>query len=125
MWSSASAFATIPSGQSLSNAIDLTQFSSPSSFSQTSLFGFFMPDAWTAASLTLVVKKPSTGVYVPMGSLYDGTEITNVVTAGMYFPFPSPIILASCADIKLQSGTSASPVNQTADRIFELVLRSI
>lgn len=106
----------ISSGTSLSNAVPVIGLK---------IFGFLMPSGWDAAALTVLVSMDYGVTYVPMKSLYDGTEITSVVNASGYFPLPNPQVFAAVTNIKLQSGTSASPVNQTADRAIQLVLRSI
>jgi hypothetical protein len=108
--------ATIANGASLSNSISLGGLR---------LFGFIMPNAWTTAGLTVLASLDLGATFVPMKSLYDGTEITYVVNASSYFPIPNPQVLAAVPMIKLQSGSSAVPVNQGADRSIGLVLRSI
>jgi len=116
--------ATISSGTSLSNAIDIASVFK-SDARAASLFGIVMPSGWDAAGLTILASFDYGVTFVPMKSLYDGTEITYVVNASGYFPLPNPQIFAAVTNIKVQSGTSASPVNQTADRAIQLVLRSI
>ncbi len=108
--------ALIASGTSLSNGINLGGLR---------LFGIVMPSGWDAAGLTILASYDNGSTYIPMKSFYDGTEITYVVNATGYFPIPNPQVLAAATNIKIQSGTSASPVNQTADRSIQLVLRSI
>lgn len=106
----------IASGASLSNGVDLGVLK---------LFGFIMPAGWDAAALTVLASFDGGTTYIPMKSLYDGTEITYVVNASGYFPLPNPQVFAAVTNLKVQSGTSASAVNQTADRNIQLVLRSI
>ncbi len=115
--------ATISSGTSLSNAIDIASVFK-SDARAASLFGFVMPSGWNAAGLTILASYDNGVTFVPMKSLYDGTEITYVVNASGYFPLPNPQIFAAVPMIKLQSGTTAAPVNQAADRAIQLVLRS-
>ena len=116
--------ATISSGTSLSNAVDISSvFKSDSR--AAGLFGFIMSSGWDAALLTILASFDGGTTYIPMKSLYDGTEITYTVNASGYFPLPNPQVFAAVTNIKLQSGISASPVNQTADRAIQLVLRSI
>ena len=106
----------ISNGTSLSNAVPVIGLK---------LFGIVMPSGWDAAGITILASFDNGSTFVPMKSLYDGTEITYVVNASGYFPLPNPQIFAAVTNIKVQSGTSASPVNQTADRAIQLVLRSI
>ncbi|MER2520291.1 MAG: hypothetical protein ABTQ34_06350 [Bdellovibrionales bacterium] len=108
--------ATVSSGASLSGAMRLGGLR---------LFGFIMPSSWDAAELTVLGSFDGGTTFVPIKSSYDGTEITFVVNASGFFPLPNPQIFAAVPMIKLQSGTSASPVNQAADRAIQLVLRSI
>lgn len=108
--------ATIASGSSLSGAVNLE-------FNR--LFGFIMPSGWDAASLTFLASYDNGSTYIPMKSVYDGTEITYVVNASGFYPLPNPQVFAAVTNIKAQSGPSSSPVNQTADRAIQLVLRSI
>lgn len=108
--------AAISSGTSLSNGINLGGLR---------LFGFVMPSGWDAAALTFLVSYDNGSTYIPMKSVYDGTEITYVVNASGFYPLPNPQVFAAVTNIKAQSGPSSSPVNQTADRAIQLVLRSI
>lgn len=108
--------ATISSGTSLSNSINLGGLR---------FFGFLMPSGWDAAALTVLASFDNGATFVQMKSAYDGTEITYVVSPPGFYPLPNPQVLAAVPMLKIQSGTSASPVNQTADRVIQLVLRSI
>lgn len=108
--------ATIASGTSLSNAVNLGGLR---------LFGFVMPSSWTTAALTILASFDNGSTYVSMESLYDGTEITYTVLPPGYYPLPNPQIFAAVTNIRIQSGTSSAPVNQAADRAIQLVLRSI
>lgn len=108
--------ATISSGASLSNAVNLGGLR---------LFGFIMPSSWTTAALTILASFDNGSTYVTMESVYDGSEITYAVSPPGYYPLPNPQIFAAVTNLKVQSGTSALPVNQGADRTIQLVLRSI
>jgi hypothetical protein len=88
------------------------------------LVGVILPAGWDAAGITL------------QGSI-DGQTWGNVFTASGELSFPS----ASCAPgnvlafdahltpairfLKVRSGTSATPVNQTADRVVTLLTRDM
>ena len=88
------------------------------------LVGLIMPAGWDAAGLSL------------QGSI-DGQTWGNVFTASGELSFPS----ASCAAgnllafdahltpairfLKVRSGTSAAPVNQTADRVVTILTRDL
>ena len=121
--------ATIGSGTSLSNGVNLQRLIDPTSGENKRcglrLFGFIMPSGWDSAALTVLASYDAGTTWGPMKSLYDGTEITYVVNASGFFPLPNPQIFAAAPMIKIQSGTSASRVDETADRAIQLVLRSM
>lgn len=60
-----------------------------------------------------------------MGSLYDGTEITYTIAPGKKFPIPNLAVIMGLCAFKIQTGTTASPVIQTADATFQLMVGSI
>jgi hypothetical protein len=85
--------------------------------------GLKMPPAWDAASLTFQV---SIDAGVTWSDLYDesGAEVslTPAAPAGKYLQIsPDPFGGIEC--LKIRSGTSAAPVNQTANRTLILVTR--
>lgn len=101
--------AQILSGQSLSGIIDMG--------AHDKLAGFIFPAAWDAADLTFLGSKDGVTFY----PLYNESGETTVsVTAGtMYIVRASNFFYPRY--LKLRSGTSATPVSQTADRTFTIL----
>jgi hypothetical protein len=102
--------ATIANGASLSGIVDL---------GLSDLVAIIMPSAWTAANLTYQFSIDGVNFY----DAYSATaELSSTAAAA------SRIISINAANydagryIKIRSGTSATPVNQAADRILTLVL---
>jgi hypothetical protein len=105
--------AIIANGQSLSAAIGL---------GATPLHAIAMPAAWDAAALTF------------QGSIDGATwlELTNasgsaisVTAAAGQLIVLDPTLWRAVNFIKVRSGTSGAPVNQTAQRTLTLILRPI
>lgn len=105
--------ATIASGQSLSEAIDL---------GGTTLVGIQMPGSWDAADLTLQAAADGS----TFGNVYaaDDTEL-EIAAAASRFIRLDPAVMSPFAHVKIRSGTSGSAVNQTGDRELILVGRAI
>ena len=108
--------ATILSGQSLSGEIDLQGYQ---------MLAIRIPAAWDTANITFLGARATTangGTYVPV---YDDAGLEVTVTVGgadrMITLDINALKLASLQYIKLRSGTSGSPVNQTADRTLYLI----
>jgi hypothetical protein len=102
---------TIPSGGSLSEAIDL---------SVGKLALILIPAQWTAAELTFQAS-PDGNTF---GDLYDsiGTEYKVLVgAAGRSILVPIGDFM-SIRFLKIRSGTAGVPVNQGGDRVLTLVL---
>lgn len=115
---SASATATILSGQSITDAIDL---------GANRLHRLITPTAWTAAAITF----QSSDDGVSYRDLYtvavDGTA-TEVSIASAGIPTAAarsfvldPVVFLGVRYLKVRSGTSAAAVNQGADRTLTLV----
>lgn len=104
---------TITSGTSLSAAI-------PAGVNVP--IGIVMPAAWDAASITFQVSADGGTTWV---ELYDttGTNNTTLTVAASRYLVLDPNVWIGINHIKIRSGTSGSPVNQTADRILTLVSR--
>ena len=102
---------TITNGTSLSNAADC---------SGAILVGIGMPTAWTTANLTFVLidgEGTARNVYNE-----SGTEVTFTADAGRHIVLTgSAPALGGVSQIRVRSGTSATPVNQAADRKLLLV----
>lgn len=105
--------ATIANASSLSDAIDLNG---------TTLVGYIIPSAWTAADITIQGSADGTNFH----DLYNssGNEIKHVVDADQFITL-SPSGMACLRHIKIRSGTSSTPVNQAAQRVITLVTRSV
>lgn len=105
---------TITSGTSLSAAVeDLKGYT---------LSAIQMPAAWDAAAITLQAIAEKGGTYQ---DVHDdgGTEISISASAGQFLVLTSDAAegIRAPYGVKLRSGTSATPVNQTADRELTLV----
>lgn len=105
---------TIPSGESLSNALDL-------SLSDDSVFGVVMPPDWTAADISIEVSADGTN-FVPL--YWNDAEYTLVAGINIAISFEISA-LAAWEYVKIRSGTSAVPVNQAADRVIVVLTREI
>lgn len=102
----------IPANAALSDAIDLDG---------VTLVGIQMPSAWDAANLTFQVSVDGS----TFANLYDqaGSEVTVNASAGRYIVVDHLTFLG-IRYLKVRSGTSAAPVNQTASRVLTVVVRS-
>jgi hypothetical protein len=103
----------IPNGTSVSPTIDLTN---------TSLLGFVTPSAWTTAALNIEVSDDGTNwssAYDAYGSLI-GSVATPVVSSRYAVDMSA---LLPWRYVRLRSGTTATPVNQGADRSFKIIKR--
>ena len=85
------------------------------------LIGIEMPAGWDAADIT-VVGSADAGVTSKEVVDDGGTAVQFVVAAGRLIPVDWAAML--CVRwLRLRSGTSGTPVNQTADRLIGLVVR--
>ncbi|MDE1902177.1 MAG: hypothetical protein KGI37_11160 [Alphaproteobacteria bacterium] len=106
--------ATIAGGTNLTGTINLGGLR---------LFGIAVPATWTAASLTFQMS-PDGGTSWYNLQDQTGTEISAAANPSCCLTF-DPKIFAPLQYIKLRSGPSSSPVNQTAASTLQLVLRSV
>lgn len=105
--------ATIASGTSLSAGVPL---------GAKTLVGIAMPAVWTAAGLSFQASVDGT-TWLDM---YDGTGSEKVLSvAANRLVTLDPAEWASFNYLKVRSGTAAVGVNQGADRIVTLMVRSI
>lgn len=103
---------TIASGQSLSDAIDLSDYS---------VVGVLMPTAWTAANLTFQGSVDGS----TFGNLIEKAGIELEVVAAISYLIPlSSSAFEPCRYLKIRSGTSSAAVNQAASRTIQLILES-
>ncbi len=106
--------ATIPSGASVSNALDCNN---------RAITGFIAPAGWTTAALTIEASVNGTEWVT---ELFDSTSNPAGSFAAITASAGYAVDLASLVPwqyVRLRSGTSASPVNQGADRVFKVVQR--
>lgn len=100
---------TIASGASLTTAIDLTT---------KRLAGIIIPASWTTADLTLQASADGTNWF----NVYDalGTEYTITAAASRAIIVPLTDMIGF-RYLKIRSGTSGTPVNQTDARTLTLI----
>lgn len=100
---------TIASGASLTTAIDL---------GTKRLAGIIIPASWTTANLTLQASADGTNWF----NVYDalGTEYTITAAASRAIIVPLTDMIGF-RYLKIRSGTSGTPVNQTAARTLTLI----
>lgn len=106
--------ATIVSGQSLTEDIDLTTLR---------LIGIIIPSAWTTANLTFQVSHNGSNYY----NFYNdiGGEVTISVSGPNTWICFDPSLFSGIRFLRIRSGTGAGPVNQGANRLLTLVSRPI
>lgn len=107
---SATIDATIASSGSLSGVVNM---------SGHFLAGIIMPSAWDAASLTFQACETSNGTFFDVYK-DDGTELSYTVAASRYVVI-NPANFIEAPFIKVRSGTSSSAVNQTAERVIQIL----
>ena len=100
---------TIAAASSLSPAIDLTT---------KRLAGIIIPASWTTADLTLQASADGTNWF----DVYDalGTEYTITAAASRAIIVPLTDMIGF-RYLKIRSGTSGTPVNQSAARTLTLI----
>lgn len=86
------------------------------------LCGIQMPATWVAAALTFQTSYDDGATWV---DLYDDTdtEVTIAAPTQGHYLAVDPSTFAGVTFLKIRSGTSALPVNQTATRTLTLVSR--
>lgn len=112
--------ATIPSGTSLSNEINVNG---------KRIIGVQMPAAWDAAGIAFqaLIAEPAALPKVPVyGNVVDNAGAAVGLTgagvqAGAYVAIPDTVPLYALGRILIRSGTNAAPVNQTANRTLGIV----
>jgi hypothetical protein len=103
--------ATIASGESLSGAVQL---------GGASVLRIVMPAGWDAAALTFQVSEDGS-TFRELNAAGDSEAAVSIaVSAGKAYQLV-PSTLAAQLWLKVRSGTSGSPVNQTAARTITLV----
>lgn len=105
--------ATITSGQSVSNVVDL---------GSKTLLAIITPSDWTAANLTFQVSTDG----ITYSNMHDNAGVESTVTAAASrYIVVDPANWVGVKYIKVRSGTSGTPVNQAADRIIKLVSKVV
>lgn len=104
--------ATISSGGSLSAAVPL---------GAATLVGISMPAAWDTAGLTFQASVDGTTFQDVQTT---SAELSMTAAASKYIAV-DPAVWRGVNLLKVRSGTSGTPVNQTADRTITLVLRMV
>lgn len=102
---------TITAGNSLSAPIDL---------GAGTPVAIEMPASWDAANLTF--KESADGAAFKDYYDTDGTEVTVTAASSRAIRLDASKF-AGIGFLQIRSGTSASPVNQTADRTLNLITR--
>lgn len=106
---------TIASGQSISAGIAL---------GEKTLVGIAMPAGWDAASLTFQVSADDGVTWRELRSTSGAVAYTTAAAGHVAFNADEQATWRGVNRLKVRSGTSGSPVNQTADRIITLVLKT-
>jgi len=88
------------------------------------LFGLIMPADWTTADLTFQMS-PDAGMTWANMLDQNGSEILSVGTPNSYITINKASDFAPLQYLRIRSGSSSSPVTQTASRVLQLVLRSV
>lgn len=105
---------TIANGTSISSGVNIQGYR---------IAAFITPASWTTASLTMQVSLDGTNYY---DLFINGTEwsITSPLLTRWYeyHPAATAVNTTTALYFKLRSGSSASPVNQGADRAFTFIL---
>ncbi len=104
---------TISAGSALSAAVQL---------GDRHAVGIEMPGAWTAANLTFQASADGS----TYRDLYDDSNNEYAVNADAdRYLILNPADFAGIRFLKIRSGTSSSPVNQSAQRTLKLVMRTV
>lgn len=108
-------YVAIAASASLSDAV---------STESRSLVGVIMPAAWTAADLTFKAGgwPPSAAAFADVYGVNG--EVTYPADASQFVAI-DPIDFLGCPQVQLRSGTSGTPVNQSAARTIGLVFRTV
>ena len=103
--------ATIPSGQTTSNTVDLIR---------TSLCGLFMPPAFTGTSIKIYAAPRATGTFLPIQDGAGGGDLSIAVAASKYIPITSLALFAGVRFIQIVSNAT-----EGADRSIQLATRTL
>jgi hypothetical protein len=95
-----------------------TSLSPPVGLGDGTLVGIAMPAGWDAAGLSFQVSIDGGVTFLEMQS--SSAAVSFAAAAGQFIAV-DPAIWRGVNQIKVRSGTAASPVNQTADRALTLI----
>lgn len=84
--------------------------------------GLMVPSTWTPATITFQGSIDGGATYFNLRTSGGSEVMVNVTTAGDLYTL-NPLDFASLTHLKARSGTSATPVNQTANVNLSLVTR--
>lgn len=102
--------ATIANGAALSASVSLNG---------RNLWSILMPSGWTAADITFQGSIDGTNFF----DIYEGgTEYQLAVAASRMVTMTKPFLFYALTNIKIRSGTAATPVNQGAERVLSVVV---
>jgi hypothetical protein len=104
--------ATIASGQALSAPVNL---------GAKTLVGIAMPISWDTANLSFQVSVDGGTTWLEFS---DGSLVSRTVAAGQFLSL-DPSLFAGVNAIKVRSGSAASPLNQSADRVLGLAVKPV
>jgi hypothetical protein len=112
-----SLLATIPAGQSVSNAVDC---------SSGRVVRIIMPPSWTGAASLTFCTSPDNTTFHDLYHTTAETYATNEVIIPAVTPNSAVVMPAGSGDsfnwVKLRSGGHATPVVQAADRVFQIIV---
>lgn len=105
--------ATVPNGQAITASIDLKD---------QPILAIRMPASWTTANITFQSSQNGTD-WLDVYNMF-GDEFTVTAAAGRVIVM-SPFDFQWGRYIKIRSGTTGTPVNQSADRTIILITRRV
>jgi hypothetical protein len=112
-----SLLATIPAGQSVSNAVDC---------SSGRVVRIIMPPSWTGAASLSFCTSPDNTTFHDLYHTIAETYATNEVIIPAVTPNSAVVMPTGSGDsfnwVKLRSGNHAAPVVQAADRVFQIIV---
>lgn len=104
---------TIPLNGSVTQTLDVAY---------TTLIGFIIPSAWTAAGLTIEVSHDNITWVQPKDSFGSTVGYYSDITASTAYATDVQSLLP-WRYLRLRSGTTATPINQTAARNIVVIKR--
>lgn len=112
---------TILPGPTISAGTSLSPSQNPGKVGTGMLVGIITPPAWDPAPLTFQWSFDNITFYDIFER--DGTEAQFVVRPNTIVAVASPFGLYNVPYVKLRSGARSSPINQSADRVFSVIVQ--